>query len=336
MSDQLKVSASPHVRDSITTSKIMLYVIIALMPATVFGIINFGLHALLIIVVSIASAVASEYCYEKLLKKPITTNDLSAVVTGLLIGLNMPPEITWWIPVCGSVFAIIVIKELYGGIGQNFMNPALGARCFLLIAFSSEMTTYTSTGGFTSLVTEVAGAPDTLSGATPLAYLKQGYDFSLSALFTGKTLGVIGETSAVCLLIGGIFLLVMKVIDWKIPVIYLGSFGILVLITAAVKGYANPFMYMLEELCAGGIMLGAWFMATDYVTSPITYNGQIIYALFLGVMTWLFRMIGSGSEGVSYAIILGNVITPMIEHYTRPRAFGIPKEKKSKKEAGAS
>ncbi len=344
MSEQYKVSVSPHVRDSITTSKIMLYVIIALMPATIFGIINFGAHALLIVCVSIASAVASEYCYEKLLKKPITTNDLSAVVTGLLIGLNMPPQIAWWIPVVGSVFAIIVIKQLYGGIGQNFMNPALGARCFLLIAFSGQMTTYAAGDKFANLAdfvqgeftSHAAGALDALSGATPLAYLKQGYDFNLGALFTGNVTGVIGETSALCLLVGGIFLLIMKIIDWKIPVIYLGSFGVLVLITAAVRGYSNPCLYMLEELCAGGIMLGAWFMATDYVTSPITYNGQIIYAVFLGVMTWLFRMVGSGSEGVSYAIILGNVITPMIEHYTRPRAFGIAKEKQQKKEAGAS
>lgn len=330
MDEKYQVSVSPHVRDSITTSRIMLYVILALMPACIFGVFNFGFHALLILCVSVASSVASEYVYEKLLKKPVTLNDLSAVVTGLLIGMNMPPEIAWWIPVLGSVFAIIVIKQLYGGLGQNFMNPALGARCFLLIAFSSQMTTYAASRGFSGLVTTIAGAPDTLSGATPLAYLKQGIDFDLGALFVGNVQGVIGETSVIALLLGACFLLVMKVIDWKIPVCYLGSFAVLVLITAAVKGYVNPFVFMLEELCAGGIMLGAWFMATDYVTSPITPKGQIVFGIFLGFMTWLFRMVGSGSEGVSYAIILGNVVTPFIESVTRPRAFGIPKESKKK------
>ncbi|MEE0954547.1 MAG: RnfABCDGE type electron transport complex subunit D [Eubacterium sp.] len=330
---KFRVSVSPHVRNSITTNKIMLYVILALMPATIFGIVNFGLHALLIVLLSICSAVAAEYLYERILKKDNTIGDLSAVVTGLLIGLNMPPEINWWIPVLGSVFAIVVVKQIYGGLGQNFMNPALGARCFLLISFSGQMTSYAAKGGFTHLVTEVAGTTDALSGATPLAYLKQGVDFDLGALFFGNVEGVIGETSALCLLIGGLFLLVMKIIDWKIPVLYLGSFAVLTCITAAIKGYANPLYFTLEELCAGGIMLGAWFMATDYVTSPITQKGRIIYALFLGVMTWLFRMVGNGSEGVSYSIIFANCLVPMIEHYTKPSAFGIPKEKKEAKKA---
>ena len=335
MNEKYQVSVSPHVRDSITTSKVMLCVILALMPSAIFGVFNFGFHALLILVLSVCSAVVSEFAYEKLMKKPVTVSDLSAVVTGLLIGMNMPPEIAWWIPVLGSVFAIIVVKQLYGGLGQNFMNPALGARCFLLIAFSSQMTTYAATRGFTSLVATMPGAPDALSGATPLAYLKQGIDFDIQALFVGNIQGVIGETSTLALLAGGIFLLAMKIIDWRIPVVYLGSFAVLVTITAAVRGYSNPVFFAAEELCAGGIMLGAWFMATDYVTSPITSMGKVAFGLFLGVMTWLFRMVGSGSEGVSYAIILGNVITPLIENYTRPMAFGITKEKKSKKEAGA-
>ncbi len=333
MSEKYKVSVSPHVRDKITTSRIMGCVVLALLPAAISGIVNFGLYALLIMAVTVAASVASEYLFEKLTHRPVTTNDLSAVVTGLLIALNMPPQIAWWIPVLGAVFAIIVIKQIYGGLGQNFMNPALGARCFLLIAFSSRMTTFTANGGFTGLVTSVSGAPDALSGATPLAYLKQGVDFDLGALFLGNVQGVIGETSTLALLIGAIFLLVMGIIDWKIPVTYLGSFAILVCITAAVRGYANPLYFTLEELCAGGIMLGAWFMATDYVTSPVTENGKLIFGLFLGIMTWLFRMIGSGSEGVSYAIILGNCITPIIESFTRPRAFGIPKEKKGKEAA---
>ena len=334
MENKYRVSVPPHVRDSITTNKIMLYVILALLPSAIFGVVNFGLHALTIICVSVIFAVGSEFCLNKLLNKASTIGDLSAVVTGLILAMNMPAEIAWWIPALGSVFAIVVIKGLFGGLGKNFMNPALGARCFLMIAFSSQMTTYASPSGFTSLMTKVAGTPDSLSGATPLAYLKQGYQFDLESLFIGNVGGVIGETSALALLLGAAFLLVMQVIDWKIPVVYLGSFAILVFITASLRGYDGAFMFTLEELCAGGIIFGAFFMATDYVTSPITPNGKIIFGLFLGVMTWLFRMVGSGNEGVSYAIILGNCLTPMIEAYTRPRAFGIVKEK-AKKEAKA-
>lgn len=333
MSDFYQVSASPHVRDSISTSKIMLYVVIALLPASVFGIYNFGFHALLILCVSVASSVLSEFVYEKLLKKTVTVSDLSAVVTGLLIGLNMPPEIAWWIPAVGSVFGIIVVKQLYGGIGQNFMNPALGARCFLLISFSKQMTDYSVTGGFSKLVTTAAGAADATSGATPLAYLKTGTHFDLTALFVGNVQGVIGETSVIALLVGAVFLLVMKVIDLRIPLTYLGTFAVLVLITAAAKGYSNPVLFSAEELCAGGIMLGAWFMATDYVTSPVTSGGQLIYGVILGVLTWLFRMVGSSSEGVSYAIIFSNCLVPLIEHFTRPLAFGIEKVKKGAEKA---
>lgn len=333
MSDLYQVSVSPHIREGVTTQKIMLCVIIALMPASVFGIFNFGFHALLILLVSMLSAVLTEYVYEKLMKKPITVSDLSAALTGLLIGLNMPPEIYWWIPVIGSVFAIFIIKQLYGGLGQNFMNPALGARCFLLISFSKQMTDYASKGGFLPLVTRVAATTDATSGATALAYLKNGSDFDLGALFVGNVQGVIGETSVIALLIGAVFLLLMKVIDFRIPVVYLGTFAVLVCITAAAKGYGNPFIFTAEELCAGGIMLGAWFMATDYVTSPVTNNGKIIFGAVLGLLTWLFRMVGSSAEGVSYAIIFSNCLVPLIEHFTRPTAFGIVKEKKSKKEA---
>ena len=330
MNEKYQVSVSPHVRDSITTQKIMLYVIIALLPACIFGVFNFGLHALLILVITPAAAVAAEYCYEKLMKKPITTNDLSAVLTGLLLGMNMPPEIAWWIPVIGAVFAIIVIKQLYGGLGQNFMNPALGARCFLLISFSGQMTAYASTHGFIHTVWDVAATTDALSGATPLAYLKLGEHFGLKALFLGNVGGVIGETSALLLIIGGLFLVWKKIIQIRIPAVYLGSFAILTLITAAVRGYDNPFLFMLEELCAGGIMLGAWFMATDYVTCPVTDKAQYIYAVLLGLLTWVFRLIGKSAEGVSYAIIFMNCLVPLIENYTKPLAFGIQKEKKKK------
>ncbi len=331
MNQTYRVSVSPHVRDQITTQKIMGAVILALLPAAVFGVINFGVHALFILCVSVVSAVVSEYCFEKVLGRDVTTSDLSAVVTGLLIGMNMPPEISWWIPCLGSVFGIIVIKQLYGGLGQNFMNPALGARCFLLISFSGQMTTYTSGNGLLSKTTDpLAGTIDALSGATPLAYLKQGYAFDLKALFFGTTTGVIGETCALAILIGGLFLVLIRVISIRIPAVYLGTFALLTCITAALSQTitVNPFYYTASELCAGGIMLGAWFMATDYVTSPITPKGQVIYACILGILTWIFRMLGNSSEGVSYAIIFTNCLVPIIERYTVPRAFGIQKEHK--------
>ena len=326
MSEKYQVSVSPHVRDSITTQKIMLMVILALMPACIMGVLNFGLHALLILVITPAAAVISEYLYEKLLHKKNTAGDLSAALTGLLLAMNMPPEITWWIPVLGSVFAIIVIKQLYGGLGQNFMNPALGARCFLLIAFSGEMTTYASKGGFIHTVWDVAGTTDALSGATPLAYLKLGEHFDLKALFLGNVGGVIGETSALLLILGGAFLVYKKIIEIRIPAVYIGSFALLTLLTASIRGYGDPFIFTLEEVCAGGLMLGAWFMATDYVTSPMTPGAQYIYALLLGILTWIFRLIGKSSEGVSYAIIFMNCLVPLIENYTKPLAFGIVKE----------
>ena len=323
MNPKLQVSASPHTRGMMTTGKIMSLVIAALMPACVMGVLSFGLHALLVLVVSTASSVAAEYFSETLLHKESTIRDGSAAVTGLLIGMNMPPQIDLWIPCLGSVFAIIVIKQLYGGLGKNFMNPALGARCFLLISFSAKMTTFTGGRGVWKLVTEVPATTDALSGATPLAYLKAGQTFDLKALLFGNCMGCIGEVSAIALLIGGIFLLAMRVIRIRIPGSYLGCFAVLTLITAIVRGYQDPVLYTLQQLCAGGLMLGAWFMATDYVTSPITARGQIVFGCALGFLTWVFRLIGSGAEGVSYSIIFMNLLVPVIEQYTRPVAAGM-------------
>ena len=323
MNPKLQVSASPHTRGMMTTGKIMSLVIAALMPACVMGVLSFGLHALLVLVVSTASSVAAEYFYETLLHKESTIRDGSAAVTGLLIGMNMPPQIDLWIPCLGSVFAIIVIKQLYGGLGKNFLNPALGARCFLLISFSAKMTTFTGGRGVWKLVTEVPATTDALSGATPLAYLKAGQTFDLKALLFGNCMGCIGEVSAIALLIGGIFLLAMRVIRIRIPGSYLGCFAVLTLITAIVRGYQDPVLYTLQQLCAGGLMLGAWFMATDYVTSPITARGQIVFGCALGFLTWVFRLIGSGAEGVSYSIIFMNLLVPVIEQYTRPVAAGM-------------
>ena len=326
MNRKLQVSSSPHTRSPISTRTIMLLVAVALMPACIVGVLCFGEHALLILLLSTASAVAAEYAYEKLLHKPVTVRDFSAVVTGLLIGMNMPPKIAWWIPCLGSVFAIVVIKQLYGGLGQNFMNPALGARCFLLISFAAQMTDPSVGKGLIPLIREVPGAPDALSGATPLAYLKTGTTFNLKALFLGNTVGGIGETSAAALLAGGIFLLVLGIIRIRIPGAYIGTFAVLTLITSLLRGYDAPLLYTVEQLCAGGLMLGAWFMATDYVTSPITAKGQIIFGVLLGVLTWVFRMIGTATEGISYAIIFCNLLVPMIEHYTRPVAAGVARQ----------
>ena len=321
------VSPSPHVRDDITTQKIMCAVALALFPASLAGVIFFGVHALLVLIISVLSAVLSEYLFEKQTKRPVTVYDMSAVVTGLLIGMNMPADIQLFIPVLGSVFGIVVVKQLFGGIGQNFMNPALGARCFLLISFSSQMTDFSVKGGIVG-----AEAVDAVSSATPLATLKTGAAYPLADLFLGKTGGTIGETSALALLIGAAFLLCIKVIDFRIPISYIGTFFVLVLVTSLIRGYEDPFYFTLCELFAGGLMLGAWFMATDYASSPMTTKGQIIYGVCLGILTYLFRMVSKSPEGVSYAIIFMNCLTPMIEQFTRPLAFGIRREKEAKHE----
>ena len=329
MESKYSVSPSPHVRDNVTTEKIMGAVLIALIPASLAGVIFFGLHALIVLIVSIVSSVLSEYVFEKITKRPVTIKDLSAVVTGLLIGLNMPPEVPLFIPILGSVFGIIVVKQLFGGIGQNFMNPALGARCFLLISFSSQMTDFSVKGGMVGKT-----AYDAISSATPLATLKTGVSYPLGDLLLGNIFGTIGETSALALLIGAVFLLFIKVIDLRIPLSYIGTFLVLVLITSIIRGYEAPFYFTLCEVFAGGLMLGAWFMATDYATSPMTTKGQIIYGVCLGILTFLFRMVSKSAEGVSYAIIFMNCLTPMIEQFTRPLAFGIVRKKKKEERNG--
>jgi RnfABCDGE-type electron transport complex D subunit len=310
VSDLLNVSASPHVRSQVTTKSIMRDVVIALLPASLFGIYNFGINALITILVCVAASVLSEYVYEKLLHKPITTGDFSAAVTGLLLALNLPSTAPIWLSIVGSVFAIIVVKQLFGGLGQNFMNPALGARCFLLISFTGRMTNF------------VAGL-DGVSGATPLASLKAGESLDVMKLFLGTTSGTIGETSTLCILLGAAYLLVKKIISLRIPVTYLASFAIFVLLFG---GHGFDLNFVAAELCAGGIMLGAFFMATDYVSSPITPTGQIIFGLILGILTGIFRMFGGSSEGVSYAIIFCNLLVPLIERVTIPLPFGVGKE----------
>jgi RnfABCDGE-type electron transport complex D subunit len=282
-------------------------VIVALMPATIVGICNFGIHAFWIVFITVISCVVFEAGYEKLFGLKNTVKDLSAVLTGLLLALNLPPEIPFWIPVIGSFFAIIVVKQLFGGLGQNFMNPALGARCFLLISFTGRMTSFTY---------------DAVTTATPLANLKAGESVDVLSMFLGKTAGTIGETCSLALIIGGVFLIVRGVINYRIPVFYIGSFAVFILVYGAATGRGLDFAYLAAHLFGGGLMLGAFFMATDYVTSPITPVGKIIFGVILGFLTFLFRIYGGSAEGVSYAIIIGNLLVPLIERVTVPKSFG--------------
>ncbi len=304
MSDMLHVSSNPHVRSKVTTSSIMLAVVLALLPAAGFGIYNFGMHALLLICVTVASTVATEFVYEKLMKKEITIGDFSAVVTGLLLALNLPPMAPWWIGVIGGIFAILVVKMLFGGLGQNFMNPALGARCFLLISFTSIMTNFDC---------------DAYTGATPLAQLKSGVTPDVFSMVIGKTGGTIGETSMIAIVVGACFLILLGIIDLRIPSSYIVSF---VVFLCLFGGHGIDPAYISAHLAGGGLMLGAFFMATDYVTRPITKKGQYLFGIFLGILTGIFRVFGASSEGVSYAIIIGNLLVPLMEKVTLPKAFG--------------
>ena len=322
MSDLYNVSTSPHVRSNTTTSIIMRDVLIALLPASVFGVYNFGFDALIRIIVAIVTCVACEALYEYLMHKDITVLDYSATVTGLLIALNVPSKLNIGMLIIGCAFAMIIVKQLFGGLGQNFMNPALAARCFLLISFTSAMTTFTYDG---------------ITGATPLAILKPGSEVvgqtapTLLTMFIGKTSGVIGETSVICLLIGAIYLVVRKIISLRIPLSYIGTFAVLIFLFA--PGHQFDAMYMLQEICGGGLILGAFFMATDYVTSPITPNGKLVFGVCLGLLTFIFRMFGGSAEGVSYAIIFCNLLVPLIERVTVPKSFGKKKPEKKAKEA---
>lgn len=303
MSELFKVSSNPHIRSKVTTGGIMMVVIIALMPAAGFGIYHFGPRALMLILVTIASTVLTEFLFG-LYKKKMTITDLSAVVTGLLLALNLPVSAPWWVAVIGGVFAILIVKMLFGGLGQNFMNPALAARCFLLISFPALMTDFSY---------------DAFTGATPLAALKAGESVNVMDMVIGRTAGTIGETSMIALVIGACILILTGAIDLRIPGTYIVSF---LLFAAVFGGHGFDPAYLTAQLSGGGLMLGAFFMATDYVTRPITSKGQYVYGIFLGVMTGIFRIFGPGAEGVSYAIILGNLLVPLIEKVTMPTAFG--------------
>lgn len=313
MNDLRNVSSSPHVRVQESSADLMRWVLIALLPASLFGIWHFGPKALFLIVLTVLVCVAAEFLYEKGMHKPVTITDGSAAVTGLLLALNLPVSAPWWLAVLGGVFAIVVVKQLFGGLGQNFMNPALAARCFLLISFAARMTDFTY---------------DAVSGATPLAAMRAGESVDLVSMFVGTTAGTIGETSVIAILLGALILLGKKVISIRIPGIYLLTF---VIFMALFGGHGLDLSYFAAQVCGGGLMLGAWFMATDYVTSPITPAGQIVYGVCLGLLTGVFRCFGASAEGVSYAIILSNLLVPLIERVTIPAAFGIARMKRGKK-----
>ncbi len=314
------VSGTPHVRSKESIQSIMRDVIIALVPASVMGIYYFGLRALMLMVAAIVSAVFFEWLYQKLMKKPITINDLSAVVTGLLLAMNLPAAAPVWVAIVGSAFAIIFAKQLFGGLGQNFINPALAGRAFLLASYPTEMTSWTSSGNF---------GVDAVAVATPLAQLKGGVmpDASFTDVLVGNVGGCLGETCAIALIIGGVYLIAKHVINWKVPVIYIATVFVLTALIGR-KGLRVP----VYEIFAGGLMLGAFFMATDYASSPVTSRGQIIFALGCGLLTTLIRIFGGYPEGVSYSILIMNLTVPLIERLTEPTIFGaLPKVKEAKK-----
>ena len=300
-----KISSNPHIRSSADTRLIMFTVLLSLMPALGYGVYNFGPRALLVTLVCVVSCVLSELVMELILKKKIRIGDFSVCVTGVLLALNLPVNIPLVQASLGSVFAVVVVRELFGGLGKNFMNPALAGRCFLIISFPSAMTNFVT---------------DAYTGATPLAVLKAGGDVNIRSMFFGNIPGTIGETSALMLIIGAMILVLTGVIDLWIPGSYILSF-IVFLILFGRHGFDPAFI--AAHLSGGGLMLGAFFMATDYVTRPVSKKGQVVFGIFLGLMTGIFRILGPSAEGVSYAIILGNCIVPLIDKFTKPVPFGI-------------
>ena len=304
MNGLLNVSSAPHIRSRLTTGKVMYDVILALMPATVFGVYLYGLHAFLIIGTSIVSAVLAEFVFDFICHKPNTLSDGSAIVTGLLLALTLPPTVPLYVPYLGALFAIIFVKCVFGGLGQNIMNPALAGRCFLLISFAGVMSDY---------------AVDGVSSATPLAVLNSGGTIDVLELFLGFGGGVIGVSGA-ALLIGGLFLLLNGTITWHLPVSLILSFAVSMGLGG--PGGFHP-LYLLAEVCGGGILMAAFFMANDPVTSPVTVRGQVVYGIAIGILAAVLRIYGSAADNVSYAIILCNLTVPLIDRVAIPKPFGL-------------
>lgn len=317
----LTVQSSPHIKNPETVTTVMLDVIIALMPAFIWGVYVFGLRALAIGVISAATAVGFEALTQFILHRPITVNDLSAAVTGLLLAMNLPVTVPLWMPVVGTFFAIVVVKQLFGGIGKNFVNPALSARVFLF-SWAGNMSNFSSFGEKINSVAVTLSDSDIIAGATPLASLKNGTlpDANLFDMITGNIGGCIGEVSSLLLIAGGIYLLVRRVITWHIPLSYLAVVALVTFLFPQYGGVALDFM--LCELFAGGLMLGAFFMATDYSTSPVTPVGRLIYGAGCGLITVFIRYFGSYPEGVSFAILIMNLLVWYIDKATMPRRFG--------------
>ncbi len=315
----LTVSPSPHIRQGDTTRSIMLDVIIALTPAFVWGVICFGVRAFVVVALSIISALISEFATEKILHRKNTVGDLSAIVTGLILGLNLPASVPFYIPIVGSAFAIIVVKQLFGGLSKNFMNPALAARVFLF-AWPAAMTTFTKPFTRLSIFT-TADKIDAVATATPLAALKSGAlpDISWVDLIIGKCPGTIGEISSVLIILGGLYLIFRRVITWHIPVSIIGTVALL---TAVFPQNVDTASFVLSEVFSGGLLIGAIFMATDYVTSPITAKGRIIFGVGCGVITVLIRYFGGYPEGISFAILIMNSLVYYIDKFTKPKVFG--------------
>ena len=322
MENKLIVSSSPHVRTNKDTSYIMKQVVIALLPATLAALFFFRLSALNVIFFCVTGSVGAEFLCQKISKQESTIGDFSAVVTGLLLAFNVPASLPWWMCLLGAAFAIIVVKMVFGGIGNNFVNPALAARAFLLASFPVAMTMWTRTG-----VNWVSsGNIDAYTTATPLSFLKAGSNgvssladsgISISNMLIGNIGGCIGETSAILIILGGLYLMYKGIINYVIPTFYICTVAILMFILGGFN-----FTFVIYELLAGGLMLGAFFMLTDYTTSPMTKKGQIIYAVLAGLITTVIRLYGGYPEGVSYSILLVNIMTPLIDKYTKTKVFG--------------
>ena len=331
---KLIATSNPHIRSNETTQTIMRDVIVAMLPALVFACVRFGARALALTAVSVVACVFWEWLYRKLMKKHQTVGDLSAVVTGMLLAFVSPVTMPYWMAVVGAFFAIIIVKQLFGGIGKNFVNPALAGRAFLVGSYAGVMTTWIDpAAGKAPLMGSTA---DIVTAATPMAYLKVGdmaglaEKYEVMDLFIGNCGGSMGEVSALALLVGGAYLIYRKVIGWHIPVAYI--------VTVAVLSFLFPkagsgFEWMMYSVFGGGLFLGAIFMATDYVTSPVTKKGQLIFGLGCGLFTVLIRYFGSYNEGVCYSIMVMNLLVPLIEKYTKPTRFGVVKS--DKKEAAA-
>jgi len=314
----LNISSSPHIRGARTTRSLMLDVLIALVPVLAAGIFAYGYRAALIWAISVGSCVLFEFLYTKIMKLPNTLGDFSAMVTGAILAINLPATIPLWMPVLGAAFAIIIVKMLFGGLGKNFMNPALAARVFLLISFAGKMTAYPTTVRMISTFTE------TVSEATPLAAIKAGESINWLTMLTEMHAGCIGEASVIAILIGAAYLLIRGTINARIPIAYILSTVLFIALFSLMTGNAANinFNYLMAQAMGGGLLLGAFFMATDYVTNPSTRLGQLIFAVILGILTALIRMLSSGTEGVSYAIIIGNMLSPLIDRLLVPSYFG--------------